>query len=72
MKILSLDWDYFFDATPEERKELFYDGEDEDIPMDKLNIDWVVRYVNSIRHRSQSGFKDLHYICSNTRFYQGC
>lgn len=46
MRVLSLDWDYFIDATADERFALFPDGGNENMPQGLQNIIWNGRYMN--------------------------
>lgn len=46
MRVLSLDWDYFIDATASERFALFPDGGNENMPQGIQNIIWNGHYLN--------------------------
>lgn len=46
MRVLSLDWDYFIDATADERFALFPDGGNENMPYGLQNIIWNGRYMS--------------------------
>lgn len=44
--ILSIDWDYFIDATKKQRASLFPDGGTEALPIGIQEAIWVARYTN--------------------------
>jgi len=46
MRVLSLDWDYFIDATADERGALFPDGGNENMPYGIQNIIWNSHYMS--------------------------
>lgn len=46
---LSIDWDYFIDATAYERAMMFPDGGNENLPDFLLDLIWISRYEGSIR-----------------------
>lgn len=43
-KVLSIDWDYFFDCTMEDRLDMFPDGADENISGVIQNVVWSTHY----------------------------
>lgn len=45
--VLSIDWDYFIDATSDERLLLFPDGGTEDVSLSLSNYIWAIRYAES-------------------------
>lgn len=45
LNVLSIDWDYFVDASMEDRVRLFPDGGNENIPTVLGNFIWTSRYV---------------------------
>lgn len=49
MKVLSIDWDYFIDASANERATLFPDGGNEEIPPFLRNIIWATHYNDKLR-----------------------
>lgn len=51
---LSIDWDYFIDATANERAMMFPDGGNENLPDFLLNIIWITRYEGSMRAAEHS------------------
>lgn len=46
LRVLSIDWDYFINASMEERMMLFPDGGNENLPMAILDSIWMTRYEN--------------------------
>lgn len=50
MKILSIDWDYYIDATANERIELFPDGGNENIPSYIRDYLWVSHYNDKLKN----------------------
>lgn len=46
LRVLSIDWDYFINATMEERMMLFPDGGNENLPIAVLDSIWMTRYEN--------------------------
>lgn len=44
MKILSVDWDYFINASAEQRYAMFPDGGNENLPLYLTNLIWVSHY----------------------------
>lgn len=55
LKVLSIDWDYFINATAEERYSLFPDGGNEDIPYYIQDIIWTTHYNGKLE---QIGIKE--------------
>ena len=55
MNILSIDWDYFINATASERFSLFPDGGNENLEMGVLAFVWVSRYADAILSAEFSG-----------------
>lgn len=51
MNILSLDWDYFIDATFKERYSMFPDGGNEMISGSMSDIIWQLRYADSMNFK---------------------
>ena len=51
---LSIDWDYFIDATANERAMMFPDGGNEKYTDFLLNIIWTIRYEGSMRAAEHS------------------
>jgi len=51
--ILSIDWDYFIDATLDQRMEYFPDGGNEELPDYLLFQIWVNRYASSLIHHNK-------------------
>lgn len=47
LKVLSIDWDYFIDATAGERAVMFPDGGNENLSAAICNYIWAVRYVDN-------------------------
>lgn len=50
LKILSIDWDYFINATAEERYTLFPDGGNENIPYYIQDIIWTTHYNGKLEN----------------------
>lgn len=50
MKILSIDWDYFIDATMSQRMSMFPDGGNENLPAYIANILWVSHYDGKLEN----------------------
>jgi len=63
--ILSIDWDYFADATADERFELFPDGGNERISASLQNIIWISRYADSIMNAEMRGGKGISDISAD-------
>lgn len=47
LKVLSIDWDYFINATAEQRCSMFPDGGNENLPPFVQNLVWQTHYGNS-------------------------
>ena len=58
-KILSIDWDYFCDATIEEIMRLFPDGGNENLPLFLSNIIWASRYSSSTLMQDEKGLENI-------------
>lgn len=58
MKILSIDWDYFIDASLSERMRMFPDGGTENVPLFVQNIIWSSHYKDGVE---QIGIKEKEY-----------
>jgi hypothetical protein len=56
-KILSIDWDYFIDASLDERSLYFPDGGNEELSMHIQNIIWVSRYMKIKDRKSLIDFE---------------
>lgn len=58
LRVLSIDFDYFVDATIEERIELFPDGND-DLPPELNTYVWVTHYAEEIYNPRMSRLKSI-------------
>jgi len=59
IRILSIDWDYFINATMDEKVDMFPDAGTERFSIDLSNFIWASRYSNAILHKKRDSKNKL-------------